>query len=179
MCIRDREQAYDRKHLPPIWMAESCIMELKLRATGEDDPKKQEWVQLPASRMKLELSLIHILETAPLCFDLHTRVGYGSDTAGNTGRLPCKGSDFRAIRYLLRLNLGIKKHDLVKSRVFIKLAALHPARCLRNSRNRSSISLSLLNLLRYGANRFRSKLSFFGGAAARCVAFDRASRHAA
>ena len=107
------------------------------------------------------------------------RAEYDSDTAGNTGRLPCKGSDFRAIRYLLRLNLGIKKHDLVKSRVFIKLAALHPARCLRNSRNRSSISLSLLNLLRYGANRFRSKLSFFGGAAARCVAFDRASRHAA
>ena len=52
------EQAYDRKHLPPIWMAESCIMELKLRATGEDDPKKQEWVQLPASRMKLERAML-------------------------------------------------------------------------------------------------------------------------
>ena len=51
------EQAYDRKHLPPIWMPESCIMELKLRATGEDDPKKQEWVQLPASRMKLERAI--------------------------------------------------------------------------------------------------------------------------
>ena len=36
------EQAYDRKHLPPIWMAENCILELKIRATGEDDPKKQE-----------------------------------------------------------------------------------------------------------------------------------------
>ena len=46
------EQAYDRKHLPPIWMAENCILELKIRVTGEDDPKKQEWVQL--------LSLIHI-----------------------------------------------------------------------------------------------------------------------
>ena len=43
------EQAYDRKHLPPIWMAENCILELKIRATDEDDPKKQEWVQLPAS----------------------------------------------------------------------------------------------------------------------------------
>ena len=52
------EQAYDRKHLPPIWMAESCILELKLRATGEDDPKKQEWVQLPASRMKLERAML-------------------------------------------------------------------------------------------------------------------------
>ena len=52
------EQAYDRKHLPPIWMAERCIMELKLRATGEDDPKKQEWVQLPASRMKLERAML-------------------------------------------------------------------------------------------------------------------------
>ena len=52
------EQAYDRKHLPPIWMPESCIMELKLRATGEDDPKKQEWMQLPASRIKLERAML-------------------------------------------------------------------------------------------------------------------------
>ena len=52
------EQAYDRKHLPPIWMAENCIMELKLRATGKDDPKKQEWVQLPASQIKLERAML-------------------------------------------------------------------------------------------------------------------------
>ena len=52
------EQAYERKHLPPIWMAESCIMELKLRATGEDDPKKQGWVQLPASGMQLERAML-------------------------------------------------------------------------------------------------------------------------
>ena len=52
------EQAYDRKHLPPIWMAENSILELKIRATGEDDPKKQEWVQLPASRMKLERAML-------------------------------------------------------------------------------------------------------------------------
>ena len=119
------------------------------------------------------------METAPLYFVLYARAEYDSDTAGDTGRPPCMGFDFRAIRYLLRLNLSIKKHDLVKSRVFIKLAALHPARCLRNSRNKSSISLSLLNLFRYGAKRFRSKLSFFGGAVARCVSFARASRHAA
>ena len=52
------EQAYDRKHLPPIWMAENRILELKIRATGEDDPKKQEWVQLPASRIKLERAML-------------------------------------------------------------------------------------------------------------------------
>ena len=52
------EQAYDRKHLPPIWMPESCIMELKLRATGEADPKKQEWVQLPTSQIKLERAML-------------------------------------------------------------------------------------------------------------------------
>ena len=52
------EQAYDRKHLPRIWMPESCVMELKIRATGEDDPKKQEWVQLPASRLKLEHAML-------------------------------------------------------------------------------------------------------------------------
>ena len=52
------EQAYDRKHLPPIWMPESCIMELKLRVTGKDDPKKQEWVQLPTSQIKLERAML-------------------------------------------------------------------------------------------------------------------------
>ena len=52
------EQAYDRKHLPPIWMAANRILELKLRVTGEDDPKKQEWVQLPASRLKLEHAML-------------------------------------------------------------------------------------------------------------------------
>ena len=52
------EQAYDRKHLPPIWMAGNCILEMKIRATGEDDPKKQEWVQLPASRIKLERAML-------------------------------------------------------------------------------------------------------------------------
>lgn len=52
------DQAYDRKHLPPIWMPESCIMELKLRATGKDDPKKQEWVQLSAGQIKLERAML-------------------------------------------------------------------------------------------------------------------------
>ena len=52
------EQTYDCKHLPPIWMAENCILELKIRATGEDDPKKQEWVQLPASQIKLERAML-------------------------------------------------------------------------------------------------------------------------
>jgi len=52
------EQAYDRKHLPQSWMAENSILELKIRATGEDDPKKQEWVQLPTSQIKLERAIL-------------------------------------------------------------------------------------------------------------------------
>ena len=51
------EQAYDRKHLPPIWIPENSILELKIRVTGEDDPKKQEWVQLPTSQIKLERAM--------------------------------------------------------------------------------------------------------------------------
>ena len=54
------EQAYDRRYLPPIWMAANSILELKIRATGEDDPKKQEWVQLPASRIKLERAMLRV-----------------------------------------------------------------------------------------------------------------------
>ena len=52
------EQAYDRRHLPPIWMAANSILELKIRVTGEADPKKQEWVQLPASQIKLERAML-------------------------------------------------------------------------------------------------------------------------
>ena len=52
------EQAYDRKHLPPIWMAANSILELKIRATCEDDPKKQEWVQLPVSQIKMERAIL-------------------------------------------------------------------------------------------------------------------------
>ena len=52
------EQPYDRKHLPPIWMAANSILELKIRAAGEDDPKKQEWVQLPTSQIKLERTML-------------------------------------------------------------------------------------------------------------------------
>ena len=52
------EQAYDRKHLPPIWTAENCILELKIRVTGEDDTKKQEWVQLPTSQIKLKRAML-------------------------------------------------------------------------------------------------------------------------
>ena len=33
-------------------------LELKIRATGEDDPKKQEWVQLPSSQIKLERAML-------------------------------------------------------------------------------------------------------------------------
>ena len=57
------------------------------------------------------------METAPLYFVLYARAEYDSDTAGDTGHPPCMGSDFRAIRYLLHLNLGIKKHGLMKGRV--------------------------------------------------------------
>ena len=54
------EQAYDRKHLPPIWIPENSILELKIRATDEDDPKKQEWVQLPTSQIKLERTMLRV-----------------------------------------------------------------------------------------------------------------------
>ena len=43
------EQAYDRKHLPPIWMAANSILELKIRVTGEDDPKKHARLKKPFS----------------------------------------------------------------------------------------------------------------------------------
>ena len=52
------ERVYDRKHFPPGWRAEDCVMELKLSALGETDAKKCEWVQLPVSQTKMERAIL-------------------------------------------------------------------------------------------------------------------------
>ena len=52
------EQAYNRKQLPPSWWAENCAMELEIGTPGETDKKKFEWVQLPASQLKLERAML-------------------------------------------------------------------------------------------------------------------------
>ena len=52
------EQAYGRKHLPPSWWTENCVMELQIGAQGETDKKKFEWVQLPTSQIKLERAML-------------------------------------------------------------------------------------------------------------------------
>ena len=52
------EQVYDGRHLPPSWWAENCLMELEIGAQGETDKKKFEWVQLPASQIKLERAML-------------------------------------------------------------------------------------------------------------------------
>ena len=52
------EQVYDGKHLPQSWWAENCLMELEIGARGEADKKKFEWVQLPASQIKLERAML-------------------------------------------------------------------------------------------------------------------------
>ncbi len=52
------ERVYDRKHLPPSWWAENCLMELEIGAQDEADKKKLEWVQLPTSQTKLERAML-------------------------------------------------------------------------------------------------------------------------
>ena len=52
------ERVYDRKYFPPGWRAENCVMELKLSTRGEKDAKKCEWMQLPASQIKLERAML-------------------------------------------------------------------------------------------------------------------------
>ena len=66
------EQAYDRKHLPPIWIPENSILELKIRAIGEDDPKKQERVQIPTSQIKLERAMLRA--GIPFCGEMQMLV---------------------------------------------------------------------------------------------------------
>ena len=52
------DRVYDRKHFPPGWRAENCVMELKLAVRGERDAKKCEWVQLPVSQIKMERAIL-------------------------------------------------------------------------------------------------------------------------
>ena len=52
------ERVYDRKHFPPGWRAEDCVMELKLAVRGERDAKKCEWVQLPVSQIKMKRAIL-------------------------------------------------------------------------------------------------------------------------
>ena len=52
------EKVYDQRHLPPIWIAESCLLELKIGAPGETNPKRHEWLQLPTSLIKLERTML-------------------------------------------------------------------------------------------------------------------------
>ena len=106
------EQAYDRKHLPPIWMPESCIMELKLRATGEDDPKKQEWVQLPASRMKLERAMLRA--GIPSCGEMQMLVSDSRFPDEVDCTLDVEHESLFELNQLCRACSNFKEQDFVK-----------------------------------------------------------------
>ena len=106
------EQAYDRKHLPPIWMPESCILELKLRVTGEDDPKKQEWVQLPASRIKLERAMLRA--GIPSCGEMQMLVSDSRFPDEVDCALDVEHESLFELNRLCRACSSFKEQDFVK-----------------------------------------------------------------
>ena len=106
------DQAYDRKHLPPIWMAESCIMELKIRVTGEDDPKKQELVQLPASRIKLERAMLRA--GIPSCGEMQMLVSGSRFPDAVDCALDFEHESLFELNQLCRACSGFKEQDFVK-----------------------------------------------------------------
>ena len=106
------EQAYDRKHLPPIWMAENSILELKIRATGEDDPKKQEWVQLPASRIKLERAMLRA--GIPSCGEMQILVSDSRFPDEVDCTLAVEHGSLFELNRLCHACSGFKEQDFVK-----------------------------------------------------------------
>ena len=106
------EQAYDRKHLPPIWMAENCILELKIRATGEDDPKKQEWVQLPTSQIKLERAMLRA--GIPSCGEMQMLVSGSRFPDAVDCALDFEHESLFELNQLCRACSGFKEQDFVK-----------------------------------------------------------------
>ena len=123
------EQAYDRKHLPPIWMPESCIMELKLRATGEDDPKKQEWVQLPASRMKLERAMLRA--GIPSCGEMQMLVSDSRFPDEVNYALDFEQESLFELNQLCRACSNFKEQDFVKLGAVCQMAKLTCAANIR------------------------------------------------
>ena len=106
------EQAYDRKHLPPIWMAENCILELKIRATGEDDPKKQEWVQLPTSQIKLERAMLRA--GIPSCGEMQMLVSDSRFPDAVDCALDFEHESLFELNRLCHACSGFKEQDFVK-----------------------------------------------------------------
>ena len=106
------EQAYDRKHLPPIWMAENCILELKIRVTGEDDPKKQEWVQLPASQIKLERAMLRA--GIPSCGEMQILVSDSRFPDEVDCTLAVEHGSLFELNRLCHACSGFKEQDFVK-----------------------------------------------------------------
>ena len=106
------EQAYDRKHLPPIWMAENCILELKIRVTGEDDPKKQEWVQLPASQIKLERAMLRA--GIPSCGEMQMLVSDSRFPDEVDCTLDVEHESLFELNQLCRACSNFKEQDFVK-----------------------------------------------------------------
>lgn len=114
------EQAYDRKHLPPIWMPESCIMELKIRVTGEDDPKKQEWVQLPASQIKLERAMLRA--GIPSCGEMQKLVSDSRFPDEVDCTLDVEHESLFELNQLCRACSNFKEQDFVKLGAVCQLA---------------------------------------------------------
>ena len=106
------EQAYDRRHLPPIWMAANSILELKIRATGEDDPKKQEWVQLPASQIKLERAMLRA--GIPSCGEMQMLVSDSRFPDEVDCTLDVEHGSLFELNRLCHACSGFKEQDFVK-----------------------------------------------------------------
>ena len=106
------EQAYDRKHLPPIWMAENSILELKIRVTGEDDPKKQEWVQLPASQIKLERAMLRA--GIPSCGEMQMLVSGSRFPDAVDCALDFEHESLFELNRLCQICSNFKEQDFVK-----------------------------------------------------------------
>ena len=106
------EQAYDRKHLPQSWMAENSILELKIRATGEDDPKKQEWVQLPTSQIKLERAMLRA--GIPSCGEMQMLVSDSRFPDAVDCALDFEHESLFELNRLCHACSGFKEQDFVK-----------------------------------------------------------------
>ena len=103
---------YNRKQLPQNWIAETCIMELEIGAKGAEAANAHEWVQLPASRIKLERAMLRA--GIPSCGEMQMLVSDSRFPDEVDCTLDVEHESFFELNRLCHACSNFKEQDFVK-----------------------------------------------------------------
>ena len=111
---------YNRKQLPQNWIAETCIMELEIGAKGAEAANAHEWVQLPASRIKLERAMLRA--GIPSCGEMQMLVSDSRFPDEVDCTLDVEHGSLFELNRLCQICSNFKEQDFVKLGAVCQLA---------------------------------------------------------